>query len=157
MKPYTIILGGGESGIWSIILAKREGHQVLLSDAGKLSDDRKMLLSEHDIPYEEGGHQLTDLAKTLKWSRAPQHPRHSTSHRSLSRSWYPHHLRHRVCGTLCGTTSIDRHYRKQQQDHHHLTRYASSLWEPALMLSPAVISASHYLSASHRSHTIIMW
>lgn len=74
MKPYTIILGGGESGIWSAILAKREGHQVLLSDAGILTDDRKVLLSEHDIPYEEGGHQLIDLPKATQVVKSPGIP-----------------------------------------------------------------------------------
>ena len=35
---YTIVLGGGESGMWAALLAKRLGHKVLLSDSNTLRD-----------------------------------------------------------------------------------------------------------------------
>lgn len=51
-----IILGGGESGVGSAILAQAKGFDVFLSDKGLLQDKYKAELKQYDIPYEEGGH-----------------------------------------------------------------------------------------------------
>lgn len=51
-----IILGGGESGVGSAILAQAKGFDVFLSDKGMLQDKYKTELEHHGIPYEEGGH-----------------------------------------------------------------------------------------------------
>ncbi len=51
-----IVLGGGESGVGSAILAKKVGYQVFLSDSGKLSDDYKNILVQNEISFEEGNH-----------------------------------------------------------------------------------------------------
>jgi len=56
MKEKVVILGGGESGIGAAMLASRQGHAVFLSDAGKLSADRKATLEAYGVPFEEGGH-----------------------------------------------------------------------------------------------------
>ncbi|UZD21074.1 UDP-N-acetylmuramoyl-L-alanine--D-glutamate ligase [Algoriphagus halophytocola] len=50
------ILGAGESGMGAAMLAKREGYAVFVSDAGKISAERKTLLEKSGIAYEEGGH-----------------------------------------------------------------------------------------------------
>ena len=51
-----VVLGGGESGVGSAVLAKVKGHDVFLSDMGKISDDYAAVLKRWDIPYEQGGH-----------------------------------------------------------------------------------------------------
>lgn len=51
-----IILGGGESGVGSAILAKKKGHYVFLSDNNALQEKYKEELVCYDIPFEEGGH-----------------------------------------------------------------------------------------------------
>jgi UDP-N-acetylmuramoylalanine--D-glutamate ligase len=53
-----VILGGGESGTGSAVLAKVKGHDVFLSDCNMLSEDAKRLLDKWDIAYEEGRHTL---------------------------------------------------------------------------------------------------
>lgn len=55
MKRITV-LGGGESGIGSAILAKKKGFEVLLSDLSTLTDKAKKMLDQYSIEYEEGGH-----------------------------------------------------------------------------------------------------
>lgn len=64
-----VILGGGESGVGSAVLAARKGFDVFLSDNGTLKDSyREMLLSE-GIAYEEGGHtasKVLDAAEVIK-------------------------------------------------------------------------------------------
>ncbi|MBQ0147569.1 MAG: UDP-N-acetylmuramoyl-L-alanine--D-glutamate ligase [Flavobacteriaceae bacterium] len=51
-----VILGGGESGVGTAILGKKENYEVFLSDRGIIKDKYKAILDEHGIAYEEGQH-----------------------------------------------------------------------------------------------------
>ena len=51
-----VVLGGGESGVGSAVLAKVKGHDVFLSDMGKISEDYAAVLSKWNIPFEQGTH-----------------------------------------------------------------------------------------------------
>jgi len=51
-----VILGGGESGVGSAILAQAKGFDVFLSDNGALQDKYKKELVERGISFEEKGH-----------------------------------------------------------------------------------------------------
>ncbi|MFV0150103.1 UDP-N-acetylmuramoyl-L-alanine--D-glutamate ligase [Empedobacter falsenii] len=51
-----VVLGGGESGVGTAILAKKENFEVFLSDMGQIKDKYKQLLEEHGVAYEEGQH-----------------------------------------------------------------------------------------------------
>ena len=52
----VVVLGGGESGVGSAVLAKVKGFDVFLSDMGKLSEKYVAMLEEWKIPYEQGCH-----------------------------------------------------------------------------------------------------
>lgn len=54
----AVILGGGESGFGSAVLAKVKGFDTFLSDSGTLARNYRQGLEEYDIPYEEGAHTL---------------------------------------------------------------------------------------------------
>ena len=51
-----VVLGGGESGYGSAVLARVKGFDVFLSDFGRIPDLYKVKLEEWEVPYEEGGH-----------------------------------------------------------------------------------------------------
>ena len=51
-----VVLGGGESGVGSAVLAKVKGFDVFLSDMGKVSEKYAEILNEWEIPFEEGKH-----------------------------------------------------------------------------------------------------
>ena len=51
-----VILGGGESGVGTAILAKQKGWSVFLSDRGALKPQYRDTLSREGIDYEEGSH-----------------------------------------------------------------------------------------------------
>ena len=51
-----VVLGGGESGVGSAVLAKVKGFDVFLSDMGRISDDYASVLEKWDIPFEQGCH-----------------------------------------------------------------------------------------------------
>ena len=52
----VVVLGGGESGVGSAVLAKVKGFDVFLSDMGKITDEYAAMLEKWDIPYEQGMH-----------------------------------------------------------------------------------------------------
>jgi UDP-N-acetylmuramoylalanine--D-glutamate ligase len=51
-----VILGGGESGVGTAVLAQKKGYEVFLSDKGKLKDKYKDVLSKYEIKWEEEQH-----------------------------------------------------------------------------------------------------
>lgn len=51
-----VILGAGESGTGSAILAKKQGFDVFVSDFSKIKEEYKKVLDEHGIPWEENHH-----------------------------------------------------------------------------------------------------
>ncbi|MFA7116972.1 MAG: UDP-N-acetylmuramoyl-L-alanine--D-glutamate ligase [Bacteroidales bacterium] len=64
-----VILGGGESGIGSAVLAKVKGFNVFLSDSGKLADKQIITLKKYDIEFEECGHhpdKISDADEIIK-------------------------------------------------------------------------------------------
>ena len=52
----VVVLGGGESGVGSAVLAKVKGFDVFLSDMGNLSEKYVAMLNEWNIPFEQGRH-----------------------------------------------------------------------------------------------------
>jgi len=52
----VVVLGGGESGVGSAVLAKVKGFDVFLSDMGTISGKYIDMLNEWNIPFEQGGH-----------------------------------------------------------------------------------------------------
>ena len=54
----VIILGAGESGVGAAILAKKQGADVFVSDAGKIAESFLKILSEYQIPFEMEGHTI---------------------------------------------------------------------------------------------------
>ena len=51
-----VVLGGGESGVGSAVLAKTKGFDVFLSDMGNISEEYRSVLQEWNIPFEQGKH-----------------------------------------------------------------------------------------------------
>ena len=52
----VVVLGGGESGVGSAVLAKVKGFDVFLSDMGRITDEYAAMLEKWEIPFEQGGH-----------------------------------------------------------------------------------------------------
>ena len=52
----VVVLGGGESGVGSAVLAKVKGFDVFLSDMGKISEKYVEMLDQWEIPFEQGRH-----------------------------------------------------------------------------------------------------
>jgi len=55
-RKRIVILGAGESGAGSAILAKQEGFDVFVSESAKINPKYKEMLNEHQVLYEGNGH-----------------------------------------------------------------------------------------------------
>ncbi|WP_422859130.1 UDP-N-acetylmuramoyl-L-alanine--D-glutamate ligase [Flagellimonas sp. S174] len=51
-----VVLGGGESGVGTAILGKKEGYQVFVSDKGEIQPKYKEVLEHFEIEWESGKH-----------------------------------------------------------------------------------------------------
>lgn len=56
MNKRIVILGGGESGVGSAVLAKQKGFDVFLSDKSLIAPNYEQVLISHAIAYEQGKH-----------------------------------------------------------------------------------------------------
>jgi UDP-N-acetylmuramoylalanine--D-glutamate ligase len=56
MEKKIVILGAGESGAGSAILAQKQGFDVFVSDKGEIKEKYRNLLDEHKIKWEQGNH-----------------------------------------------------------------------------------------------------
>ncbi|HUS85802.1 MAG TPA: UDP-N-acetylmuramoyl-L-alanine--D-glutamate ligase [Bacteroidales bacterium] len=56
MKKRTVILGAGESGTGSALLAHSKGMEVFVSDSGTIKEKYKDILVSNNIEFEEGRH-----------------------------------------------------------------------------------------------------
>lgn len=68
----VVILGGGESGIGAALLAHQKGVPVFVSDSGEIKEKHQLV--EHDIPFEEGGHDIDKLLKASEIVISPGVP-----------------------------------------------------------------------------------
>lgn len=56
MDKRIVILGGGESGAGSAVLARKQGFDVFLSDSGAIKPKYREWLVNNNVPFEEGKH-----------------------------------------------------------------------------------------------------
>lgn len=55
-KSRLVVLGGGESGIGTAILGKKEGFDVFVTDKGAIKEKYRNVLIQYGIAWEEGRH-----------------------------------------------------------------------------------------------------
>lgn len=69
-----VILGGGESGYGTAVLAKKQGWDVFLSDNGPIAEKYRRKLEEWQIPFEEGGHTMPKIMDADEVVKSPGIP-----------------------------------------------------------------------------------
>lgn len=69
-----VILGGGESGVGTAILAKQKGYNVFVSDKGKIAEEYKKVLLKNDISFEEEQHTEEEIFKADLVMKSPGIP-----------------------------------------------------------------------------------
>lgn len=68
------ILGAGESGAGTAILAQKQGYDVFVSDMGAIKDRYKKVLDDHGIEWEEGKHTFEKILDADEVVKSPGIP-----------------------------------------------------------------------------------
>ena len=68
------VLGGGESGVGTAILARKIGFDVWVSDSGKIAEHYKTELQKAGIRYEEGAHSESEIMESDLVVKSPGIP-----------------------------------------------------------------------------------
>ena len=71
MGKRFVILGGGESGVGSALLAKQQGYDVFLSDGGSLKNEYRNELQNAGIDFEEGLHTESKILNADEVMKSP--------------------------------------------------------------------------------------
>lgn len=71
MKKKIVILGAGESGAGSAVLAKKQDFDVFVSDKGQIKEKYKKLLEDHLVKWEEGNHTESEIFKADEIIKSP--------------------------------------------------------------------------------------
>jgi UDP-N-acetylmuramoylalanine--D-glutamate ligase len=84
-----VILGGGESGIGSAILGKKQGYDVFLSDASSLKENYRKELSKAGIEFEEGKHTEDKILKADEVMKSPGIPEKNDMVKNIRKKGIP--------------------------------------------------------------------
>ncbi len=74
MSKLIAILGAGESGVGSAILAVKQGFEVLVSDAGTIKPEYRQVLVDRGIAFEEGHHTASRILEAAEVIKSPGIP-----------------------------------------------------------------------------------
>jgi len=74
MIKRFVILGGGESGVGSALLAKQQGYDVFLSDGSSLKNEYRNELMNAGIDFEEGKHSSEKILNADEVMKSPGIP-----------------------------------------------------------------------------------
>ena len=69
-----VVLGGGESGVGTAILGKKEGFQVFVSDKGVIKEEYKKVLEHFEIDWEEQQHTEVQILNADLVMKSPGIP-----------------------------------------------------------------------------------
>jgi UDP-N-acetylmuramoylalanine--D-glutamate ligase len=69
-----VVLGAGESGVGTAILAKRQGYNVFVSDSNKIGQKYKEVLLLNEIDFEEEKHDFEEISTANVVMKSPGIP-----------------------------------------------------------------------------------
>lgn len=74
MKKRIVVLGGGESGVGTAILAKQKNYEVFVSDKGTIAQKYKEVLLHNEIEFEENQHTESSILNADLVMKSPGIP-----------------------------------------------------------------------------------
>jgi UDP-N-acetylmuramoylalanine--D-glutamate ligase len=74
MNKKLVILGAGESGVGTALLAKQKGYDVFVSDGSPIKDHYKMELQLNEIEFEENQHSTERILNADEVMKSPGIP-----------------------------------------------------------------------------------
>ena len=74
MSKRLVILGAGESGVGTALLAKQKGYEVFVSDGGSIKDNFQKELLDHGIAFESGKNSIDQILNADEVMKSPGIP-----------------------------------------------------------------------------------
>ena len=74
MTKKIVVLGAGESGTGSAVLAQKHGFDVFVSDMGQIKENYKEILEKNSIRWEEGNHNESIILSADEIIKSPGIP-----------------------------------------------------------------------------------
>ncbi|MCC7379090.1 MAG: UDP-N-acetylmuramoyl-L-alanine--D-glutamate ligase, partial [Chitinophagaceae bacterium] len=74
MKKRLVILGAGESGVGTALLAKQQGYDVFVSDGGPIKENYRMEMQLNGIEFEENMHSTQKILNADEVMKSPGIP-----------------------------------------------------------------------------------
>ena len=74
MAKKLVILGAGESGVGTALLAKQKGYAVFVSDGGAIKANFQKELEEASIEFESGSHTVERILAADEVMKSPGIP-----------------------------------------------------------------------------------
>ncbi len=74
MAKKIVILGAGESGIGTALLAKQKGYDVFVSDASAIKPNYQKELEDNNIQFESGSHNVERILEADEVMKSPGIP-----------------------------------------------------------------------------------
>lgn len=74
MNKKIVILGAGESGVGSAVLAQKHGFNVFVSDKGQIKENYREILEKYRIKWEEGTHNESIILSSDEIIKSPGIP-----------------------------------------------------------------------------------
>ena len=71
MEKKIVILGAGESGTGSAVLAVKNGFEVFVSDFGEIKENYRDILNDYNIKWEQGKHSESEILKADEVIKSP--------------------------------------------------------------------------------------
>ncbi len=84
-----VVLGGGESGVGTAILGKKEGFDVFVSDYGQIKDKYREVLKQYEIKWEDNQHTEELILNADVVMKSPGIPEKSTIVKKLLEKGIP--------------------------------------------------------------------
>jgi UDP-N-acetylmuramoylalanine--D-glutamate ligase len=78
VKERIVILGAGESGVGSAVLALQKGYNVFVSDAGSIKESYKNTLVSYGVEFESEGHTESKIINADTIIKSPGIPETAT-------------------------------------------------------------------------------
>jgi UDP-N-acetylmuramoylalanine--D-glutamate ligase len=78
MTKKIVILGAGESGAGSAVLAQKQGFDVFVSDNGQIKDNYREILVKNNIKWEEGNHNEAIILSADEVIKSPGIPENAS-------------------------------------------------------------------------------
>jgi UDP-N-acetylmuramoylalanine--D-glutamate ligase len=89
MKKKIVILGAGESGTGSAVLAQKHGFDVFVSDMGHIKERYKEILGRLNISWEEGNHDEKIILSANEVIKSPGIPENASIIRKIHEKGIP--------------------------------------------------------------------